>query len=312
MTEKMRSQRSAHEATLVGIAMVRDEIDIIDAWLDHALGVLDGLAVVAHNCSDGTLERLVARAQAGAPIAVLRQSSETFRQGETMTEVARSIAVRFRPDWIFALDADEFLVADSRAAIEASLRALPQGAVGLIPWRTHLPPEPGAGGLLERASRCLEDEPAPQCKAVFAAEALGDPEVVIVEGSHGLARLRPEGLIPLPHERVPGVALAHVPVRSDAQLRRKVIGGERAIRPIRREGSAMAWHWAQLAARLADAPPLSHDALDEIALRYYAFAEASGPCQRLPSYRIARRAIECPRETSGMTQRNGVRFTFHY
>lgn len=288
------SEHSARDLTLVGISMVRDEIDIIDDWLDHALSVLDGLVVVAHNCTDGTLERLVARARSGAPLVVLAQSAETFRQGETLTQVARTIAGRFRPDWIFALDADEFVVAESRAAIEDALQRLPPDTAGLLPWRTYLPPLSGPGPLLERAVRCLENEPAPQCKVVFPYSVLADASVVVVEGSHGVARLEPGGLVPRAHAHVPGAHLAHLPVRSEQQLRRKVTAGEQSIRCVRREGSAMAWHWAELAARFQCEQPLSLAELDDIALRYYAFAEPTGPCQSLPAHRVTRLRIGCP------------------
>lgn len=280
--------------TLVGISMVRDEVDIIDEWLDHTLGVLDGLVVVAHNCTDGTLERLVARAKAGAPLAVLAQNAETFRQGETLTEVARTVAGRFCPDWVFALDADEFIGAESRAALEDALRALPPATAGLLPWRTYLPPLPGPGAVLDRAVRCLEQEPAPQCKVVIPYGALADPSVVVVEGSHGVAHLRAGGLVPLAHAVIPGAHLAHLPVRSEQQLRRKVSAGEAAIRRLRPEGSPMAWHWAELAARFQCERPLSSAALEDIALRYYAFAEPAGPCQSLPAHRVARVPIGCP------------------
>lgn len=285
-TEGGPSVRGGPGLRLIGISMVRDEVDIIDDWMDHALSLLDGIAVVAHNCSDGTLERLVARARSGAPLVILAQNSETFRQGETLTEVARKIVGRFRPDWIFALDADEFVVAESRGALEAALRGLPTGTSGLLPWRTYLPPMPGPGPLKERALRCLEDEPAPQSKVVFPYSVLADARVVLVEGSHGVARLDQAGLVPLPHARLPGAYIAHLPVRSDQQLRRKVIGGEQAIRPIRLEGSSMAWHWAELAARLKREPALSGEALDDITLRYYAFAGANGACENLPVHRV--------------------------
>lgn len=285
--------------------MVRDEADIIDEWLDHTLGVLDGLVVVAHNCTDGTLERLVARARSGAPLAVLAQNTETFRQGETLTAVARSIAARFRPDWIFALDADEFIAAESRAAIEDGLRALPSAAAGLLPWRTYLPPRPGPGALLERAERCLAQEPAPQCKVVFPFGVLADANVVVVEGSHGVARLEGSGLVPLSHAYVPGVSLAHLPVRSEHQLRRKVTAGEQAIRRVRREGSPMAWHWAELASRFQSESALSPAALEDVALRYYAFAGPAGPCQSLPAHQVIRRPILCP--SRQLPERSDVR-----
>ena len=45
---------------LYGVAMVRNEADIIEAFVRHNLTVLDGLVVVDHSSDDGTSEILSA------------------------------------------------------------------------------------------------------------------------------------------------------------------------------------------------------------------------------------------------------------
>ena len=43
---------------LWGVSMVRNEADVIEAFVRHNLGVLDGLAIVDHGSFDGTTEIL--------------------------------------------------------------------------------------------------------------------------------------------------------------------------------------------------------------------------------------------------------------
>ena len=40
------------------VGMVKNEVDVIDCWVDHVLSRLDVLYMVDHGSSDGTAERL--------------------------------------------------------------------------------------------------------------------------------------------------------------------------------------------------------------------------------------------------------------
>lgn len=53
---------------LYGAAMVRNEADIVEAFVRHSLTVLDGLLVVDHGSIDGTWKILDARVREGLPI----------------------------------------------------------------------------------------------------------------------------------------------------------------------------------------------------------------------------------------------------
>src|SRR6185312_14137688 len=101
-----------------GVAMVRDEADIVESFVRHNLTVLDGLSIVDHGSSDGTGEILAALAAEGLPVRTTVDTSSDFRQSAVVTRLAREVLAACNPDYLFLLDADEFLKVPSRARLE--------------------------------------------------------------------------------------------------------------------------------------------------------------------------------------------------
>ncbi|HEX6137045.1 MAG TPA: glycosyltransferase family 2 protein [Casimicrobiaceae bacterium] len=113
---------------LFGITILRNEADIVEAWVRHNLTVLDGMAVVDHGSMDGTSDILDALQREGLPLRVMRDASPGFFQAERMTALARQTLVRERADFTFVIDADEFIKAESRASLERALAEIPPDA----------------------------------------------------------------------------------------------------------------------------------------------------------------------------------------
>ncbi len=70
---------------LWGVAMARDEADIIEAFVRHNLSVLDGLSIIDHGSTDGTGEILASLAKEGLKLTVGHDPSVEFRQSATIT-----------------------------------------------------------------------------------------------------------------------------------------------------------------------------------------------------------------------------------
>lgn len=90
--------------------MVRDEIDIVGAMLDHhiAQGV-DTIIVTDNGSRDGTAE-LLAAYEARGQIVLHHDPVHRKQQSELVTAMAREAASRFKADWVINADADEFWV----------------------------------------------------------------------------------------------------------------------------------------------------------------------------------------------------------
>ena len=119
--------------------MARNEADVIEAFIRHNLTVLDGLAIVDHGSTDATPALLASLSAEGLPLRIEVNAELEFRQSEIVTRLARRIFATTDADFIFLLDADEFLKVPSRARLEAALASLPPGVHAIQEWHTYVP-----------------------------------------------------------------------------------------------------------------------------------------------------------------------------
>ncbi|MEP6996038.1 MAG: glycosyltransferase family 2 protein [Betaproteobacteria bacterium] len=255
-----------------GVAMVRDEADIIEAFVRHNLTVVDGLAIVDHGSSDGTAEILAALAAEGLPLRTTIDTSVDFRQSAVITRLAREVFTACDPDYLFLLDADEFLKVPSRSRLEARLKPLPPEVHAVQLSQCYVPDfarEQDMVSLLKSARRAPPPRPAVN-KAIVSRHFLHSP-TLIAEGNHLV--LRAVGAesypvvrhAPLPPEEC---AIAHVPVRSAMQFSAKIAVGWLSclMQPGRAE--ELSYHWRDAFALLRSGRPLTPELLTAIAANY--------------------------------------------
>ncbi len=94
---------------LHGLARVKNEGDVIEEFVRYNLRFLDALIVVDNASFDGTLSVLEALRAEGLPLTVRHDPIVPKRQYETMTRLARESATETDWDFLFLLDADEFV-----------------------------------------------------------------------------------------------------------------------------------------------------------------------------------------------------------
>jgi len=253
---------------LHGAAMVRNEADVIEAFVRHNLAFLDALTIVDNDSVDGTSEILVKLHAEGLPLRVSRDPAPVYRQSDTMTALARELLSVDGADFVFALDADEFLKAESRNSLERALAAVPPRTHAAMHWLTYVPDSFdsdswafGPGHLWWR----LKTERHRLRKVIVGRILLDRSDDVLATGSHAVhsrdgSNLQPHALL-----REGALALAHCPVRGRAQLEGKIVVGYLAHVVARAKGAD---HWRALYAELRDGVVLSEDRLREIACNY--------------------------------------------
>lgn len=227
---------------LVGVSMVRNESDIVEAFVRHNLTILDGLVVVDHGSADSTVAILSALCAERLPLVVLRNEAVGYLQPAVMTQVVRQAFATARADFVFPLDADEFLRVPSRGALERALAALPPRTHGWLRWPTYVPdlhrPHKGILETLASARRAANDANV-LTKVVVARsflEATGD----VLSGGNHWVTAHPDSPNRGMREHAPipeGVAaIAHVPIRSAEQFVSKV-----AIKKLGRVAANLDW-----------------------------------------------------------------------
>jgi hypothetical protein len=255
---------------LFGVAMVRNEADVIEAFVRHNLTVLDGLAIIDHASLDDTGDILARLQGENLPLRVDRDERPEYLQSVRMTALARETLVREQADFVFALDADEFLKCPSRPTLERALVDVPSGTHAVAHWLTYVPDAfdaaaPfGQGHLRQR----LRAERRTLYKAVVGRSFAERTSEVLAMGNHLVSDpARPD---PPPHARLRPdvVAVAHCPVRSREQLEAKIVIGYLAHLAGGPASRGLAFHWRRLYEELRAGGVLTPARLREIACNY--------------------------------------------
>jgi hypothetical protein len=256
---------------LVGVSMVRNEADVVEAFVRHNLTVLDALVVVDHGSIDGTSEILAKLQAEGLPLQVVPNADPAYRQSATMTALARGALAQDCADFVFALDADEFLKIQDRATLERALSEVPAGVHAVLHWLTYVPDafdgDPGAFGPGHLWWR-LKTERHGLFKVVVSRGLLERPDDAVAMGNHCVQSPSETSVRPHARLRQDVVVLAHCPVRSRSQLEGKIIVGYLAYLATQPKDHRRARHWGELYAELRAGASLSEQRLREIACNY--------------------------------------------
>lgn len=211
--------------------MVRDEVDIIAAMVEHHLAQGADLIIATDNGSvDGTTEVL----QRYADLGVLELHHDpVFRkqQHAVVTAMARRASAEYRADWVINADADEFWVpCDKRLTLRSALEAIPPSLAAFTVPVTNLvgPPATRGSGVDRSLWRDRRTPEQLQEVGIFAqptddAVHRGDPAIEVSQGNHFVS-LKSTG------QPEPALALEvlHLPWRSWLQFERRVVNTGRS------------------------------------------------------------------------------------
>jgi glycosyltransferase involved in cell wall biosynthesis len=219
--------------TTFGIAMVRDEADIIAGTLRHMADEVDYVLVADNGSGDGTREILI-QLQRELPLRWVDDPDVAYYQSRKMTALAAR-AAELGATWIVPFDADELWLApggrirDVLAETDADIA----DAVLYDHLATALDLH---GDVPQMTMQWRRPEPAALPKVAFRWR----PGAVIHQGNHG---------VDLPDDPVRKALLEvrHFPARSARQWARKGVQGGAAYAAAPDLPEAMGTHWRQYA-----------------------------------------------------------------
>ena len=254
---------------IITITWARNEEDILEAFVRHNAPYIDRMIIVLHRSIDSSQDILLKLIQEGYPLEIAENNTYAHRQSAALTTLMHEISHRKNPDWILPLDADEFLIAPSRISFEQALSTLPPDTGALLPWRTYIPTvnDPShQKTILRSIGHRRKEEIAQFYKICIPRYIAQNSDTVIPLGSHTLLNKTHEELVPT--IQLSSVQLGHFPVRTEQQLRQKVINGwdSHCANPNRNPGEI--FQWEMLYERCRDPAPISPEELQEIALWY--------------------------------------------
>lgn len=212
------------------VAIVRDEVDVIDGLIEHHLSQGADRIIVADNMSmDGTREKLADWAREDSRVTVLDDRLHAFHQDVKTAYLAR-VAWDAGADWVVPVDADERWVGE-----DAPLRDfLWRVEAEIIEARIHnvYPVQHAPVGHPRHTWRWDSAE-HPTVHVAFRAHPFAVPS----NGNHTVRR-------PGTHDS--GLHLVHIPWRSPEQLARKVARGAASLGAAAL-GDGVDGHWFTMA-----------------------------------------------------------------
>ena len=254
---------------VAGVAMIRNECDIIELFLTINLRELDYIYLLDHQSDDGT-RAIIEALQGDCPnISYTYWPDKEFRQAAAVTSAVREIAAKGIFDYLVPLDADEFLVSTvpGLSVRETLAATLPTDRFGLVPWRTYCPVSAdyfGTRAPLHDVFRPRRVENPQFHKVVLGNEYAR--QCSIGEGNH----LAGHETYTTPPQALP-LVLQHAPVRSPEQIIRKAVLGHHTLRLKPARGQAEGTHWDDMAALIrARGFKLDDATLTSLALAYAA------------------------------------------
>lgn len=213
-----------------GIAMVKDEADVIEGVLRHMADEVDALIVANNGSTDGTRD-ILDRLAGELPLTVLDDPDPAYHQSAKMSALAAR-AADAGADWIVPFDADEiwFALEDRISVVLAGLDC----QVAVAELTNHFCTSVDVDDADPfRSMVWRQAEPARLPKVAFRYQ----PRTVIHQGNHGVT---------LPYGGVWRTVLQvrHFPYRSAAQMVRKARNGAAAYRATDLPADQGA-HWRQ-------------------------------------------------------------------
>ncbi len=225
--------KKPHNATpivdAVCISMVKNEQDIIELFVRHNHQFFDAMIILDNNSSDRTREILRLCARELGNIIVTDYPDFAFKQSEFMTETLKHVQGAFFADFVFFLDADEFISATDKVSFSREIRKLPVGSCGKMNWRTFLPCPAsalvGSSEPLENMNWKRKAENPQWSKAFVRLGGALDTKLFCTQGNH---EIKSKSKNSLPSINMENIFLQHLPIRTKDQIFAKGIIGWQA------------------------------------------------------------------------------------
>lgn len=203
--------------------MMCNEADIVEYFVRSNLTYLDLLVIITGPTSDGTEAIIYKLIQERLPIVAWSLPYNYYKQTEILSPIVSHVRDVINPDFIFLLDADEIIYSSSIEQFISECSSIPEGRIGLIPWKTFIPLKQSAF-IFDPTDwvSVLANESPQFYKIVIPRDVPLDANGSIAPGAHHV--LGNAGYA-YAYFNLTGISLAHFPVRNDCQLRHKILGG---------------------------------------------------------------------------------------
>lgn len=254
---------------IVSLTWARNESDILESFVRHNASIVDHMVIVLHKTNDNSETILKMLKEEGISLDVRTDKRPLHHQTKCLSKLMHEVAQSEEVDWIVPLDADEFLVSTNGTDPRNKFAEIDENTAHLLHWHTYIPtaqdssaePDP-----LKRITFRKSYEQIPYAKVIVPGKIAAMENAHLTPGNHGVRK--GEALLDMKISST--LALAHFPVRSENQLRRKIIQGWRSVKDLPSRKPDEALHWKNLFPRCMNLAPMDAEELKNIAIEYAA------------------------------------------
>ena len=239
------SPSSDQSPAAVALALVKNEGDIIAAWLSHMCELFDLVYIADHQSTDGTREFLLDQSKSQKKIHLFSFEGTGYFQSE-ITNKLTQIAIQENPDvWVFPLDADEFLPIASRSDFISQLHKFKADQVLLLNWQNHIPLYLQYDREINFNTPFLSpSQPGLYDKVAVKSGTLQKMNWTFTQGNHAVAT--EAGTLVGLDAQVRFSSLIHIPIRSVDHFTLKCIQGNIATYQLPNWRTRGPLHWHEM------------------------------------------------------------------
>ena len=197
------------------ICSTKNEGDIIEAFV-RLNGRICNSFFFVDDSTDNTREILGLLATEGYEINFLTSSEGGYNQPRPTKACLSAVMRTANPDWVFLLDADEFIVAPDKEKLLREMQDVPPNTFLVAEWKTYVPTRLGYFDSRSPLTECfgLRKDRGEVFKKVSLPGKIID-HVMTTAGNHTAQSLSET---PVREQAAATYHLAHFPVRSSEQI----------------------------------------------------------------------------------------------
>lgn len=263
---------------IVTISTIRNETDIIEAFVRYHLQIVDRMIIVNHRSVDDSGRILSALKNEGLPLDIHQEQGLDLQQGNILTRLMKDALQEDDAAWFLPLDADEFITSSTEKNVRDLLEGFPNDRIVKIPWKTYVPiPSDDAGepNILKRIRYFRAIEKPTYYKVLIPRKLAARKDALIAPGNHALVENTYGKKKEMPFVTTDQLALAHFPVRSSDQIMTKAFVGWLACLAKPNREATENYHLKALYDRFKKGDAVTPEEIRNLAMQYSSDMEAA-------------------------------------
>ena len=249
---------------------VKDEEDIIESFVRYNMNIFDGMVISDNGSNDNTLNILEKLKKEGYNIDILVDNSQYFDQVIKRNDLLNHTMKKHNPDFVFPLDADEFVCSYSKGNPKKEIEKLKSDSIHLYRMENYVitgkenEEELFVPKKLDKLRVSLEEKNH-NYKCIIPNK-IYEQGVFLEMGSHTARYNDPNKEMPIRKNN--SIFIAHYPVRSKFQIINKIITGRLNNSSLHAREEGFGFHQYEILDEIVKLGTVSDETLIDISKTY--------------------------------------------